>query len=121
MTLTFPNTATIKQYVPGVYFIVLFTWMAFQDQNPWILLVILPFVIQLIFNNKYINLSLGFISIVGSFYMAIPIFNEMNLKILAIALVIAIANLYMSRMLFLNQNFTAATFRENSLDETLFL
>jgi hypothetical protein len=79
--------------------------------------------VQMILNNRYFNLILGFLMIIWSAYIALS--NLMALdrtpQLILSTLCFVIANLYMSRLLFLNQNFKIAAFRENSLDETLFI
>ena len=108
-SLTKPSI--IKQYVPGIYFAGIATWMAYQEANLWMGLIIALFIIQMLFNNRYINLMLA-----ALFYKANTTINYMS-----ITLLLTVLNFYMSRMLFLNQNFTLTSLRENSLDEILFL
>ena len=123
MTLFFTNLARIKQYLPALYFIGVAIWIGFENANPWIGLAVIPFILQLVLNNKYLNLILGFLMIAWSTYMALAMFIEIEktIQFVLLASVFTIANLYMSRMLFLNQNFTIAALRENSLDEILFI
>ena len=120
-SLTKPSI--IKQYVPGFYFAGIATWMAYQEANLWMGLIIALFIIQMLFNNRYINLILGFLTILWSLYMLAALFYKANTTInyMSITLLLTVLNFYMSRMLFLNQNFTLTSLRENSLDEILFL
>jgi hypothetical protein len=123
MTLSFPNSASVKQFLPGLYFSAVSVWLAVDLQNIWLSLVVLVFIVQMILNNRYFNLILGFLMIIWSAYIALS--NLMALdstpQLILSTLCFVIANLYMSRLLFLNQNFKIAAFRENSLDETLFI
>jgi hypothetical protein len=123
MTLSFPNSASVKQFLPGLYFSAVAVWLAVDLQNVWLSLVMLVFIVQMILNNRYFNLILGFLMIIWSAYIALS--NLMALdstpQLIFTTLCFVIANLYMSRLLFLNQNFKIAAFRENSLDETLFI
>ncbi|MBC7913873.1 MAG: hypothetical protein H7Y07_07100 [Pyrinomonadaceae bacterium] len=123
MTLSLPTLTLVKPYLPGIYFIAVSTWIGFDNQNLWMTLIVLPFIVQIIISNKYLNLILGFLMILWSAYMALAFFFEVEktLQFVSLGLCFTIANLYMSRMLFLNQNFKIAAFRENSLDETLFI
>lgn len=123
MTLSFPNSATVKHYLPGLYFSAVTIWVSIEYQNLLMVLLMLPFVVQMILNNRYLNLVLGFLTILWSAYIAFIMFTEIErtFHYILIALSFTILNLYMSRMLFLNQNFTMAALRENSLDETLFI
>ena len=123
MTLSIPHSAIIKQYLPGLYFIAVAAWIGFQDTNSWMYLAIIPFVVQMVLNNRYLNVALGFITIIWSGYMALSMFHDMErtFQLISLGICFTIVNLYMSRMLFLNQNFTMAALRENSLDDTLFI
>jgi hypothetical protein len=123
MTLSFPNSASVKQFLPGLYFSAVAVWLAFQQQNMWLSLVVLVFIVQMILNNRYLNLILGFLMIIWSAYFALTNLVELEStpKIIVATLCFVIANSYMSRFLFLNQNFKIAAFRENSLDDTLFI
>jgi hypothetical protein len=120
-SLTKPSI--IKQYLPGIYFIGIATWIGYVDANLWMGLVIALFIIQMLFNNRYINLILGFLTILWSLYMLVALFYKMDTTInfMSVTLVLTVLNFYMSRMLFLNQNFSLSSLRENSLDEILFL
>lgn len=123
MALSLPSSAVIKQYLPGLYFIGVAAFLAINNNNFWIGLLIAPFVAQMILNNKYLNLILGALMILWSGYMALATFIEVerSLQFILISLTVTVANLYMSRMMFLNQNFTMSALRENSLDETMFI
>lgn len=123
MTLSFPTSATIKHLLPGLYFSAVTIWISFEYQNLLMLLLMLPFLVQMILNNRYLNLALGFITIIWSAYMAFIMVADMQktVPLITMGLSFTILNLYMSRMLFLNQNFTMAALRENSLDDTLFI
>ena len=123
MTLSLPNLTIVKQYVPGIYFVAVAAWIGFDNQNFWMGLMVVAFIIQMVLNNRYFNLILGSLTILWSAYMAFSLFvtTERTAQILTIALCFTVANLYMSRMLFLNQNFNMAALRENSLDDTLFI
>lgn len=122
MTLSFQNAAFIKQYLPGLYFIVISAWIGFENQNLWMGLIVLAFILQLVLNNRYLNLILGGMMILWSAYMGFTMVQiaEATFKIITV-LLITVVNLYMARMLFLNQNFAISSLRENSLDEILFL
>ena len=123
MTLSIPDSAMVKQYLPGLYFIAVATWIGFDNQNIWALLVVLAFIAQMTLNNRYLSLVLGTLMIGWSVYMAFVMYMGIvhTAQFISIAVVFTIANLYISRMLFLNQNFLMAALRENSLDETLFI
>jgi hypothetical protein len=123
MTLSFSSVANFRQYLPGLYFIAVAAWMGFHSHNLWMLAVVVAFLMQLLFNNRYLNLILGTLTIIWSGYMAFEMFIELEptILILSKAISFTILNLYMSRMLFLNQNFAISSLRENSLDEILFL
>ncbi|HEY0057332.1 MAG TPA: hypothetical protein VGB63_18425 [Pedobacter sp.] len=123
MTLSFPNSASVKQFLPGLYFIAVAIWLAFDHQNLWLSLVVPVFIIQMILNNRYLNLVLGFLMIIWSAYIALTNLISLNStpQLIIATVCFVIANLYMSRLLFLNQNFKIAAFRENSLDDTLFI
>lgn len=120
---TLSHTAIIKQYLPGLYFIAVVVWMAVETENIWISLISLPFIVQMVLNNKYLNLTLGSVMILWSVYMAWAMFFKINNTVLLIsaALCFTVFNFYMSRMMFLNQSFTMSALRENSLDETMFI
>jgi hypothetical protein len=124
MILSLPQSSFIKQYLPGLYFIGVALYIGI-DNNSLLAagLLLLPFLVQMLLNNKYLNLALGFVSSVWSIYMAFIMFTEPDKTIpfILMALSFTILNLYMSRMLFLNQNFNIAALRENSLDDTLFI
>ena len=123
MTLSYQNTALIKQYLPGFYFIAISVWMGYENQNFWMSLIVLAFIFQLVLNNRYLNLALGSVMIIWSAYIGFLMFQEteVGLKLISVLLLFTVLNLYFARMLFLNQNFALASLRENSLDETLFL
>lgn len=123
MILSAPYSSAIKQYLPGLYFIAVAALVGFYGSTFWMYLAALPFVVQMLLNNRYLNLALGFITIIWSGYMALSLFTntEITPSLIAIGILFTIANLYMARMLFLNQNFAIAALRENSLDDTLFI
>ena len=123
MVLSSTPASVVRQYLPGVYFIALATWFGYQDVNLWMGLVVALFIIQMLLNNKYINLILGFLTILCSIYMVVALFYKIDSTIdfVPVTLLFIVLNFYMSRMLFLNQNFSMSSLRENSLDEILFL
>jgi len=123
MVLSSTQASIVKQYLPGVYFIALATWFGYQNVNLWMGLVIALFIIQMLLNNKYINLILGFLTILCSIYMVVALFYKIDntINFVPVTLLLIVLNFYMSRMLFLNQNFSMSSLRENSLDEILFL
>jgi hypothetical protein len=123
MILSPTQTSIVKQYLPGVYFIGLATWIGYQNTTYWMGLVVALFIMQMLLNNRYINLMLGFLTILCSIYMVVALFYQVDTAIsfVPITLILIILNFYMSRMLFLNQNFSMSSLRENSLDEILFL
>jgi hypothetical protein len=123
MTLSFPTAANLKQYLPGLYFISVATYVGVQNQNLWMILIAVSFIAQMILNNRYINLGMGTLTIVWSAFMVFGMVAEFEptFRFFLVALSFTVLNLYMSRMLFLNQNFAIAPLRENSLDEILFL
>lgn len=122
-TLSLSHTAIIKQYLPGLYFISIISYIIYDNNNLWLLLLIVPFIVQMLLNNRYLNLALGSLTILWSVYMAFVVFTEVErtMPFVLVILLGTVANFYMSRMLFLNQNFNVAALRENSLDETLFI
>lgn len=122
-TLSLSHTAIIKQYLPSLYFIAVVVWMTVETDNMWISLIALPFIIQMILNNKYLNLTLGSVMILWSVYMAWATFFKIDNTVLfiSVALCFTVFNFYMSRMMFLNQSFSMSALRENSLDETMFI
>lgn len=122
-TLSLPFTAIVKQYLPGFYFIGIVSYFIYNNNNLWLLLLIVPFIVQMLLNNRYLNLALGSLTILWSVYMAFVTFTEVERTVPFVLVIFlgTVANFYMSRMLFLNQNFTMAALRENSLDETLFI
>ncbi|MBC8053986.1 MAG: hypothetical protein H7Y13_13045 [Sphingobacteriaceae bacterium] len=123
MTLSLPFSAAIRQFLPGIYFMGVIAYVIYDNHNLWLLLFMVPFIFQMLLNNRYLNLVLGILTILWSVYMGFAAFMEVEptVPFMLIALSVTIVNLYMSRMLFLNQNFTMAALRENSLDETLFI
>lgn len=123
MVLSSTPASVVKQYLPGVYFIALATWFGYQNVNLWMGLVVVLFIIQMLLNNRYLNLILGFLTILCSVYMVVALFYDIDntINFVPVTLLLIVLNFYMSRMLFLNQNFSMSSLRENSLDEILFL
>lgn len=123
MVLSSTPASVVKQYLPGVYFIALATWFGYQNVNLWMGLVVVLFIIQMLLNNRYLNLILGFLTILCSVYMVVALFYNIDntINFVPVTLLLIVLNFYMSRMLFLNQNFSMSSLRENSLDEILFL
>ena len=123
MVLSSTPASVVKQYLPGVYFIALATGFGYQNVNLWMGLVVVLFIIQMLLNNRYLNLILGFLTILCSVYMVVALFYNIDnsINFVPVTLLLIVLNFYMSRMLFLNQNFSMSSLRENSLDEILFL